>query len=270
MSSDNAESNDRRWLIHKGQGPVLATAVHAGHEIREDLHPYLAADDDTRRREEDPITDIWATAGDHFFTNYVSRFEVDLNRPREKACTFDPKDTWGLQIWRERPPQILIDKSLKQHERFYQMMALWIEELIDLHGNVLVLDIHSYNHRRNGPDAPASPASENPEIDLGLTTMQHEKFAGVANALAEGLKATPYQGNKLDVRENVRYPDGGNWPEWIFANYSKNVCTITLEYKKFYMDEWTAQSSLPIVEDLRAGLCKAVGAAKEALSACPK
>ncbi len=261
---------DKRWLIHKGDGPVLATAVHAGHEVREELKPFLAADGETRLREEDPITGFWATAGDSFFICYASRFEVDLNRPRDKACSFDPKDTWGQRIWRERPPEELIEKSLMQHDRFYTMMSQWLEELIDVHGNVLVLDIHSYNHRRHGADAPASPARENPEIDLGLTTLYQEKFGMVANALSDGLKMTPYQGNQLDVRSNVRYPDGGNLPEWIYANYSQNVCTITLEYKKFYMDEWTAQSSLPIVEDLRAGLCKAVEAAKEALAACRK
>ncbi len=267
---DTPVSCDKRWLIHKGDGPVLATAIHAGHEIREELQPYLAADDDTRRREEDPITGIWATAGDSFFICYTSRFEVDLNRARDKACAFNPTDTWGLRIWRERPPDTLIEQSLKQHDCFYTMMSQWLEELIEQHDNVLVLDIHSYNHRRHGADAPASPASENPEIDLGLTTLHQAKFGRVAQALSDGLKMTPYQGNQLDVRGNVRYPDGGNFPEWIYANYSKNVCAITLEYKKFYMDEWTAQSSLPIVEDLRAGLCKAVIAAKEALSTCRK
>lgn len=258
---------ERTWLIHRGQGPVLCTAVHAGHMLSDELRPYLHADDEALRREEDPLTDVFASVGDDIFCSYESRFEVDLNRSRERAFATRPEDTWGMQIWREPPPRALIERSLQRHDQFYQLMSNWLEAMIAEHGKVLLLDIHSYNHRRDGPGAAPSPAESNPHIDLGQTTFDAARFGTLAGCFAETLAAQPCQDIKLDVRGNVRYPDGGHWPEWVYAQYGDDICTITLEYKKFYMDEWSGQASLPIVEDLRAGLAVAVAAAKRELGA---
>ena len=32
-----------------------------------------------------------------------SRFEVDINRPRDKAVYITPEDAWGLHIWKNIP-----------------------------------------------------------------------------------------------------------------------------------------------------------------------
>lgn len=263
-----SNSTINRWFIHQGEGPVMTTAVHAGHEIRPELHPYLAADDGERRREEDPLTDVLASLGDNVFSCYTSRFEVDLNRARHKACATDPKDTWGMKIWKSAPPPAMTQSSLEQHDEFYCMMDQWLKHLISRHGKVLLLDLHSYNHRRDGPDGPIAPVQDNPEIDLGLTTRDPQRFGQLSDKFSQVLSDTPCQGRRLDVRANVRYPDGGHWPEWVYANFGHQVCTITLEYKKFYMDEWKGEVSLPVVEDLRLGLSRAVQAAREELLKC--
>lgn len=269
MRVDNkgSASYGKQWFVHQGNGPILCTAVHAGHQIREELRSYLHADEEALRREEDPMTELLASVGDDVFYSYRSRFEVDLNRSRELAFATDPKDTWGMRVWRERPPQSMIDESLVQHDRFYQHMSSSLEAMIKKYGKVLLLDIHSYNHRRPGPDAPPMPAEENPHIDLGLTTLDPTRFGGLVEVFSHTLARQPCQGIELDVRGNVRYPDGGHWPEWVYANYAEDVCTITLEYKKFFMDEWTGQGHLPVVEDLRAGLATAIEAAREQLGA---
>jgi N-formylglutamate deformylase len=254
-----------RWDVQQRGGPVLATAVHAGHAIRDELRPYLAISQQDQRREEDPLTGIWSTVGDDAFRCYNSRFQLDLNRARDTAVYRRPEDSWGLKVWRELPPEEMIERSLDAHDDFYAMMADWIEALIDRCGKVLVLDIHSYNHRRDGAEAEPAPQEENPDIDLGVTTLDQERFGPVLEALQAELEAKPAGDRELDVRRNVRYPDGGHWPEWIFANYGDDVATVTLEYKKFYMNEWSGDAHLPVVEDLRAGLDRAAGAAREAL-----
>ena len=258
----------KNWFIRRGVGPILTTAVHAGHQIRDELKPYLEADDTIYRREEDPLTDILAGTGDHIFCCYNSRFEVDLNRSRELALATNPDKTWGLRIWKSQPPKDIVERSLQQHDAFYNLMKNWLEELIAQHRNVLVLDLHSYNHRRAGPNASPAAAELNPDVDLGVTTLNHNRFKSVVDALTTGLKSTACQGKTLDVRANVRYPDGGYWPEWVFAHYPDNICTVTLEYKKFYMDEWTSQADLAMVDDLRSNLSNAIQVAREALIQC--
>ena len=254
------------WDVQRRGGPVLATAVHAGHAIRDELRPFMALSEADQRREEDPMTGIWSTVGDDAFRCYASRFQADLNRPRDRAVYRTPEDAWGLHVWRELPPEEMLERSLADHDAFYEMMATWLEGLIDECGKVLVLDIHSYNHRRDGPDGPLAPQDDNPDIDLGVTTLDPDRFGDVLDAFQATLAASAVRDRTLDVRRNVRYPDGGHWPEWIFAQYGDDVATITLEVKKFYMDEWSGDAHLPIVEDLRVGMAKAAQTARDVLS----
>ena len=255
-----------RWDVQRRGGPVLATAVHAGHAIRDELRPYLAISEGDQRREEDPMTGIWSTVGDDAFRNYTSRFQCDLNRAREKAIYETPEDSWGLKVWESQPPDEMKARSLAVWDRFYETMATWIEGLIAENGRVLLMDIHSYNHRREGPDGPEAAQADNPDIDLGVTTLDPDKFGGLLEEFEGALTASPVQGRTLDVRRNVRYPDGGHWPEWVFANYGEDVASITLEVKKFYMDEWSGDAHLPIVEDLRVAMERAADASRAVLS----
>jgi len=254
-----------RWDVRLGDGPVLATAVHAGHDVRPELLERLALSDAARRREEDPMTGVWAEVADDVFRCNVSRFEVDLNRSPQTAVYRCPDDAWGLQVWKEPPTEAMVERSMQMHRRFYAFMKRRIEFLIERHGSVLLLDVHSYNHRRGGPDARPAPAQSNPDIDLGVTTVDGYRFEAVTETLLRELPQTTAGGRRLDVRANIRFPDGGYWPEWVFANYFEEVCTVTLEYKKIYVDEWSGAANLAIVEDLRRGLEAAVAAARGAL-----
>ena len=263
-----------RWDMQRRGGPVLATAVHAGHAIRDELRPYLAISEADRRREEDPMTGLWSTVGDDAFRNYTSRFQCDLNRSRKTAIYETPDDAWGLKVWDRQPPDAMKARSLAVWDRYYETMATWIEGLIAECGRVLVMDIHSYCHRRDGPDAAPAPQEGNPDIDLGVTTMDQSRFPGLLEAFEDGLRAVPVKGARgrraeagsMDVRRNVRYPDGGHWPEWIHANYGDAVATITLEVKKFYMDEWSGDAHLPVVEDVRVAMERAADAGRAALA----
>ena len=82
------------WKITKGQGPVVAAAIHDGHRVREEVSKILALTDAERLREEDPFTAIWTEVAETRIIGLQSRFEVDLNRPREKAVYIivDPKN----------------------------------------------------------------------------------------------------------------------------------------------------------------------------------
>ena len=83
-------------------------------------------------------------------------------------------------------------------------------------------------------------------------------WGAVADRFAEALAEVPAGGRQLDVRENIRYPGGGHFPEWAYSRWGERMCAISVEYKKIYMDEWTAQADIGVVEDLRAGLRHAV------------
>lgn len=250
------------WDLTIGNGPVLATAIHDGHDMRRSLLPHLAFDAAQRRRDEDPLTGLLAAAGDVRLRVRNSRFQCDLNRPRDKAISSDPADTWGLQVWRDALPRAEIEASRAEHDRFYAMARALIEAMLGRSGCVLLLDLHSYNHRRDGADAaPADPAT-NPDIDLGVTTLDAGRWRKTVDRFAAALGDTPLRGSAPDVRENVRYDGGGHFPEWVYATWGERVCAISLEYKKVFMDEWTGQADIAAVEELRLGLERAVDAVR--------
>ena len=155
------------WVAVPAEGPLLATAIHAGH----DLHPLalagMALPEADRLREEDPFTDQLAALVPCHVKVSLSRFCVDLNRPPETAVYETPEQAWGLQVWRDRPSADLVAAMGRLHGDFYEMLDSLIQEKIHRHGRCLVLDLHSYNHRRGGPDAQPDPEHENPEINVG-------------------------------------------------------------------------------------------------------
>lgn len=259
---------NRHWEIAVGQGPVVATAIHDGHAVRESLRPWMVISEEDRRREEDPLTSVWSTVGDTQVRVHTSRFQVDLNRPRDKAISSDPADTWGLHVWDDTLPPGEIERSLETYDLFYRTVESVMDALIARWGRILLLDIHSYNHRRDGAQAPAAESAANPEIDLGVTTLDRGRYGVLVDCFAQALREAPVRGRSPDVRENVRYEGGGHFPEWLYRTYGERVCAISLEYKKIYMDEWTGQADIAVVDDLRAGLRAAVEAARPELERC--
>jgi N-formylglutamate amidohydrolase len=250
------------WELRVGDGPVLATAIHAGHAMRPSLQKWMAVDDAGRRREEDPLTNLWTGAADHVLHVARSRFEVDLNRPRERALVTEPAATWNLRLWEGAPPPVETARSLASHDAFYNLARSFVDRLLARWGEVLVLDLHSYNHRRDGADAEGGPVEANPDLDLGVTTLDPRVWSDLVERFSEALRRPAPDGRCFDVRSNVRYPDGGHFPEWLYATYRDRVCAITIEVKKFYMDEWAGTADLAAVEAVRACIAGAVAAVR--------
>ena len=74
--------------------PLLAAAIHAGHDLRPEVLSRIMLSDAARRPEEDPFTDRIAACADTRVIANRSRFEVDLNRNRESAVYRTPMTAW--------------------------------------------------------------------------------------------------------------------------------------------------------------------------------
>ncbi|NIL97590.1 MAG: N-formylglutamate amidohydrolase [Planctomycetales bacterium] len=228
------------WQLQMGEGPLVAAALHDGHAVRDELIPLLAIADSERLREEDPFTGLWTTMAPTRLLGLRSRFELDLNRPREKAVYRTPQDSWGLQVWKAPLPEKVVSRSLAAWDTFYDHVHALLARLVEQHPQVVVFDIHSYNHRRGGPEGPPAPPAENPEVNLGTGSMDRQRWAPIVDRLIHELTNYDYQGRHLDVRENVKF-FGGHFPTWIHQTFPQNVCAVAIEFKKFFMDEWTGQ-----------------------------
>lgn len=259
-----SSTDETIWRLTKGDGPLLATAIHDGHESRDEVVPHYALDDLARLREEDPFTGEWTQVAPTRIIGLRSRFEVDLNRPRDKAVYRVPADAWGLHVWRDDPPEELFERSLAAYDAFYAAMHGLFTDVTNTEGKFVVYDLHTYNHRRSGPHGPEADPTDNPQVNIGTGTMDRERWAGVIDTFIRQMRAFDFPGGKLDVRENVKFR-GGNWPRWIHEQFPTSGCAIAIEFKKFFMDEWSGESDRLLVDAIRDSLRSTIPAVLAAL-----
>jgi N-formylglutamate amidohydrolase len=240
------------FSVRDAPGPLVMTAIHAGHDLRPEVADLAMVDEATRRREEDPFTDRFAVAGTRV-TVHRSRFEVDLNRPRNKAVYRAPDDAWGLELWRRPLPPATLERSLAIYDGFYAALADRLDALAD-RGPFVVLDLHSYNHRRDGLPAPWA---ENPEVNVGTGSLDRERWHHVVDGFIDEMRAQHLDGRALDVRENVRFR-GAQLARWIHERYPDTGCALVLEFKKVFMDERTGEPDDDHIAQLQRALSAVV------------
>lgn len=250
-----------------GDDPIVATAIHAGHDLRDEVSDLMLLAEDGRLREEDPFTDQWVGVAANRAVAHRSRFEVDLNRSPEKAVYRMPADAWGLDVWKSVPSDALLARSLAIHTAYYEELAELCDRLIEEYGRVVVFDVHSYNHRRAGPDAPDDDPMENPEIILGTAGIS-PGWDDVVGAYASALATRPLSYSEPDVRLDVKFT-GGHQVRWLKARYGVRCCAIATEFKKVYMDEWTGEPEDHLIEVIAGLMESAASTVRDALAVGP-
>ena len=250
-------TSDAVAFVGDWSGPVVATSVHAGHGLRPEIAEAMVLDEAERFREEDPWTDRIAAAVPDRVVTTRSRFEADLNRPRREAVYRTPDDCWGLEVWRDGElPDDLFEGSLATYDAFYDALAPRLDALAE-RGPFVLLDVHSYNHRRDGADAPPAPAADNPEVNVGTGSIDHDLFGPLVERFMGDLRDASLGCGPLDARENVAF-EGRNLAWWVHDRYPRVGCVLALEFKKTFMDEWTGEVDEARLARARDGLAAAV------------
>jgi len=215
-------------------------------------------------REEDPATSWFALTAPIAVIVHRSRFEVDLNRPRESSVYLRPEDAWGLDLWDGELDATALEASRKEHDDFYAVMGSILDEVATTRPFV-VLDMHSYNHRRGGPGTDPETPALNPEVNIGTRTLDRERWSGPVDSFIADLERCEVSGHHVDVRENVRF-GGGHLAAWVNERYDGAGCALALEFKKTFMDEWTGEIDTAHLDELvravastLSGLRRAIG-----------
>ena len=241
----------------EGGGPIVACAVHAGDQVRPEALRHMAIRRRARLVEEDPYTDELTEAAGTSVVVSRSRFEVDLNRARDRAVYRNPGDAWGLRVWREPLPSPVRNRSLRLYDRFYADLTGVLSRAGDGGRPIVVLDLHSYNHRRGGPGSPPADPAGNPEINIGTGSLDRERWGSLVDRFSADLRTVEVAGRTLDVRENVRFR-GGHLSRWVHATFPGQACCLAVEVKKFFMDEHTGAIDEPVLAGVRSALAATV------------
>jgi len=237
------------WTVQRGPGPIVATAIHDGHALRDEVAMAMKLARLDRLREEDPFTGQSVRDIVTHIIGHRSRFEFDLNRAPDAAIYVTPDQAWDLDVWHAAPDPALVARSLDLHAAYYRMLGQLLDDVAAAHPRFVVIDVHSYNHRRDGVSADPAPQAGAPDVNIGTFSMPREQWANVVDPLIEAMRDFDFNGRRLDVRENVAFQGKGEQTRFIHDRYPLRGCAIALEFKKFFMDEWSGE---PIAAELDA------------------
>lgn len=214
--------------------PVFGFALHAGHNIRDDLVPKLNLNRKQMLKEEDPRTEKLIESLPNQIYPLHSRFECDLNRPKigrpvEDAIYTEPSLAWNLKVYRVPLTQEEIDFSLEAYKEFYWLVDTICQSIEERYSFGIFIDMHSYNIRGR---------KDLPDIHLGTKYQSREKFSYEISCLLGYLKQIKIKGGPLDVIENDENVGffGGKLNRFVAQKFKK-ILVISLEMKKFFMDE---------------------------------
>jgi N-formylglutamate amidohydrolase len=255
------------WTLHRGASPVVGTAIHNGHALPPTFAANMVVSDEVRLREEDPYTEFMIRDLPNRIVVHQSRFAVDLNRAREAAIYRKPEQSWGMQVFSKPPSPDQVRQALRIHDHYYEALRTLLRQLEEQFGRFVVLDVHSYNHRRDGPDAAPARAELMPQINIGTFSMDRERWVHVVDPFMERLREFEFRGQRMDVRENVAFQGRGEQTRFIHSEFPATGCAIAVEFKKFFMDEWTGEPDREALDAVRAMIRSTLPLLEESLGA---
>lgn len=252
MHTQTASRTSPWWTVQRSDDSVIATAIHDGHALRDDIAAIMRLDDAGRLREEDPNTGQAVAGVPTHVVVHRSRFEIDLNRAIGDAIYLTPEQSWGLEVWQRPPDAAAVAHSRRLHHAYYAMLGSLLDETVAAHGRFVLLDVHSYNHRRNGADQAPTAQADAPDINIGTFSMPRAQWAFLLDPLMEAMRGFDFNGRRLDVRENVAFQGKGEQTRFVHARYPGTGCAIAIEFKKFFMDEWSGSADPAELAAMRA------------------
>ncbi|MCS0461736.1 N-formylglutamate amidohydrolase (plasmid) [Rhizobium sp. T1470] len=245
------------WSAKRSQSPIIGTAIHDGRHVRPGLRSLSALSEAERLREEDPFTAFLIGDLPNQIVFHRSRFEIDLNRRRDEAVYLRAEQAWGLKLWKDDLPQSEHVQSLMIHDDYYAMLRCFLEGIERSHGEFVLLDVHSYNHRRADPDTLTDPDLA-PDVNIGTFSMDRGRWAHVVDPLMDHFRSFKAGSRPLDVRENIAFQGKGEQTRFVHEHFPKTGCAIAIEFKKIFMDEWTGQPHKAVLRELREAISAAV------------
>ncbi|MEN5435152.1 N-formylglutamate amidohydrolase [Sphingobacterium faecium] len=236
------------YVLEEKGGPVLALAIHDGHQIAPQLSPIMSLSESERLREEDPYTGMLTDLDTNRLIIKTSRFQVDLNRPIQDSVYLRPDQAWGLNVWKQPPTKTILAQLKQSYHYIQKVLSGMIEKSIQQNGYFIIYDIHSYNAKRSGPDETVDTYA-NPEINIG-TINNKGIWRPLIDSFVKYLKEHNINENQIDVRENVKF-SGGYLSKWVTSKYGQKGCVLSIEFRKDFMNEWTGTPNLDHIKSLK-------------------
>ena len=235
--------------------PYMATAIHAGSRIRDELRPLMCISEKDRAYEDDTATDHIIAGNPSTLWGLDSRSEYDLNRPPDKALPLTPEMFWGVKVYGKQPTSDMNHRTREKYNAFYRFVGSCLKILLDRFGKCIVYDIHSYNIGRQVKKGFSSP----PVFNLGTEKLDRSKWKEAIDGWLTQLRLIEIPGFQTTVAENKVFSGRGEFCRRL-SEWSPNLLVLPTEISKIYMDEQEGIVYDDVVSSLQIGLKSAITA----------
>ncbi len=237
----------------KKKSPYLVTAIHAGHQVREELLPLMRISEKARLFEEDAATDLIIGECSNIIWSLDSRAEYDLNRSPGLALPLTAENFWGTEVYHKTPDPAINQRSLEKYHAFYRFIEHYLENALQQFGFCVVYDIHSYNLSRQ----IACGISQPPTFNLGTAGINREKYRPQIDAWLNELSRITIPGIETTVAENLVFSGNGEFCRRLSA-LDNRILVLPTEIAKIYMNEHTGDLYSDKIKNISRQLAKIV------------
>ncbi len=226
--------------------PVVCTAIHAGSRLRSELKPRCMLSPSERFFEEDPFTDDMIASQPITLVGLDSRFEYDLNRALTLSTYY--KSAWSRTVWSKPLSAKHRSESHRKHSAFYTLYEAIVTKLESMFSNVIVFDIHSYNYKRQKPDAPV--------FNIGTAQIDMERWSPVVQRFCSELNKLHLPNVETTAEIDAVFEGRGYLISHTNAHFDRTLVLPT-EVKKVFMEEESGTPFPLVLEALQSGLKEA-------------
>ena len=245
--------------------PLVAAAIHNGHDLRSTLLKRVKLTEAQRRYEEDAYTELFTHLSATRIVVGRSQFEVDLNRARGEAVYQRPEGPGSGNL--EGAPASQRGRGLTGIARILPGRCGPARR-----GDCTAWRIRCLRHPLVQPSPRwsenGSGAQEGNPDDFGTSCLDRSVRGSLLDAAMNELSRHRVNGKTLDVRENIKFK-GRQFPHWVSGRYGERGCAIAIELKKIFMDEWTGVVDPHYASELFAALAGTVPVVESELAQPP-
>lgn len=226
--------------------PFCCTAIHNGSRLRPELQQKTLLNDYSRWYEEDPYTGDFISSLPITIIGNDSRYEYDLNRQPE-LCIYE--EAWGQKVWKKKLSTQEKRQSYRKHDEYYTVLHALVSKLESLFGGCVVYDIHSYNYKRLGVNAPL--------FNIGTERIDISKYSSTIEHWISELNSIQIPDIENRAVANEVFFGRGYTVEYVNNNF-KNTLVLATEIKKIYCDELSGDDYPKLLRLLQQKLKNAI------------
>jgi uncharacterized protein (TIGR02421 family) len=226
--------------------PSICTAIHTGHQLRNDLAERCSFSELQRLHFESPATDAMISSFPITLVVQDSRFEYDLNRPLARCIH---QRVFGNSVWDRPASRSQISTSHHKHQQFFRILDALIEQLESLFKACILFDIHSYNHQQI--------KRETPTFNIGTEQIDMDRWGAVVHYFEKKLNKITLPNLQVDTSMNDVFWGRGYLIGHVNSRF-KNTLVLPTEVKKIYLDETTGDAFPLVLDELKEGMQHAI------------